>query len=129
MILALRTDSSECYIGLYDGEQKIVAETWQADRHLARELLAHIANLLTQAHRSWNDISGVIVYTGPGSFTGLRIGLTVANTIASRPRCAIVGTDGEAWLRKGAERLAIGDNDRMVLPYYGAEPRITDAVK
>jgi tRNA threonylcarbamoyladenosine biosynthesis protein TsaB len=65
------------------------------------------------------------VFQGPGSFTGLRIGITVANAIAYAQSVPIVGTRGEHWMADGIKRLQSGQNDTRVMPYYGADPNIT----
>lgn len=44
-------------------------------------LLTSIDKLLSQNKKNINDISEIIVATGPGSFTGLRVGVAVANTL------------------------------------------------
>lgn len=130
MILALKTDSSEVYLALYDDTGALKAEeTWDAGRELAKYLLGHIDALLKQAGSDWKSVSGIAVFKGPGSFTGLRIGITVANTLAYANGVAIVGTSGENWLSEGLSRLNAGQNDRIVLPEYGAEAHITTPKK
>ena len=59
------------------------------------------------------------------SFTGLRIGLAVLNTIAHEQRIPIVGVTGDAWREECLDRLQNGRNDEIVLPEYGAEARVT----
>jgi len=62
---------------------------------------------------------------GPGSFTGLRIGITVFNTIADTNNVPIVGETGDSWQDKAIMRLENGENDHVVLPEYGSEANIT----
>ena len=125
MFLTLRTDNPEAEIGLYDGEKQLSYHKWLADRKLAKELLGVIRDELKKQNADWKDISGVIAYQGPGSFTGLRIGLTVANTIAYGQDIPIVAAQGDDWIATGLKRLAAKETDRMVLPHYGAEANIT----
>lgn len=126
MILAVRTDSPDAFVGLYgtDGEL-IEQDTWRADRTLARDLLAHIDTLLRRTSASWKDVDGIVAYRGPGSFTGLRIGLTVANTVAYARSCPIVGEQEDDWINHGLARLRSNENDGSVMPLYDAPPRIT----
>lgn len=98
---------------------------WEADRNLARDMLAYLRDTLIRHDFHISDITGIGVFRGPGSFTGLRIGLTVLNTIASEQHCAIVGEIGDSWQDKALHRLKIGDDDRIVLPEYGAQAHIT----
>lgn len=125
MILALKTDSmvAELYLLKDDGEEAS-KDVWEAGRSLAKDLLAHIDALVTTAG-SWQEISGIIVFRGPGSFTGLRIGITTANTIAYANTISIIGETKDDWRSNGVRRLLGGENDQMVLPEYGADPHIT----
>lgn len=129
MILCLRTDQPEVELSVYDDGQRVAYDNWLAERTLARDLLARCIELTAQAGTTLTALTGLVVWEGPGSFTGLRIGCTVANTIAASGDLPIVGTSGEAWISEGLARLARGDNDRMVIPVYGAPPRISQAKK
>lgn len=127
LILTLRTDKPESEIGLYDGDKKITYETWTAHRQLAETLHTKIRELLSGQGKDWSDIEGLVVYRGPGSFTGLRIGISVANALADSYVAPIVGTTGQDWLGDGLERLTRGDNDQRVMPEYGGEIFTTSA--
>lgn len=99
--------------------------SWEADRTLAKNILAYIEEVLTKESEIITNVSGIGVFRGPGSFTGLRIGLTVMNTVATSESIPIVGETGDTWIAGVLSRLARGDNDRIVLPEYGSEARIT----
>ena len=129
MILVLRTDKPEAEIGLYDGTIQKNYKTWTAHRKLAETLHTEIRDILVGQKLDWKDISGIAVYQGPGSFTGLRIGLTVANTLASSLNIPIVGIEGEDWLQKALEKLAAGQDDSLVIPVYGQPVHITPPKK
>ena len=102
-----------------------VAQEWQADRTLARDMLAYMRDRLAEHDATLDDIEGIGVFRGPGSFTGLRIGMTVLNTLAQANRVAIVGELGNVWEEKCLERLLRGDNDHIVLPEYGGDAHVT----
>ncbi len=125
MILTLRTDSPDAEVGLYDGQKKMSYFTWHADRQLAKDLLKIIHEQLQAQNADWAAITGVVVFEGPGSFTGLRIGITVANAIAYGQSVPVIAAKGEGWLGDGLARLAAGENDKIVLPAYGSEAHIT----
>lgn len=126
MLLGLKTDNPLAEIVVCSDAGEVIEKVdWQADRTLARHLLRQLADLLKRHGSTLNNLTGLIVFKGPGSFTGLRIGLSVMNTLAYSEGVAIVGTDGDNWLKNGLERLARGENDQVVLPEYGAEARIT----
>ena len=129
MILALRTDNprAELYI-INDG--RIIAEyAWEAHRQLADTIHYKIEELLHSQNLSWYSIKGVIVFKGPGSFTGLRIGISVANTLAYANTIPIVGTIGDDWLQDGIIALSENRNHKIVLPEYGGKINITTPKK
>ena len=125
IILALRTDKPEAELALYDGEQVLTCISWQAHRQLAETLHSCIKTLLESHDFAWSNIEGIVAYQGPGSFTGLRIGLSVANTLAYGLEVPIVGTTGDEWAEKGVSQLLSGQNQKQVLPKYSGEPHIT----
>ena len=92
---------------------------------LAKNILTYIDEVLADAEITYGDIDGLGVFRGPGSFTGLRIGLTVANTIATSQSLPIVGEMGDDWGQRSIDRLQRGENDTIVLPEYGSDARIT----
>lgn len=120
MIIGLDTSTPVCRLSvLSDGTW--TTKEWEAGRELAAGLLSYMETTIG----SFGDITGIIAYQGPGSFTGLRIGLTVCNTIADAQEIPIVGVTGDEWREEGARRLENGENDRLVMPVYGGEPNIT----
>ena len=129
MYLAIRTDSPAAELYLYNGEERVAHELWQADRRLALKLLGRIEAFLADAGKTFTELDGLVVYKGPGSFTGLRIGITVMNTIAYAEDIPIVGSNGSDWLDDGVSYLQNEENHQIVLPEYGAEARITKPKK
>ena len=125
LILTIRTDKPEAEIGLFEDNVKLAYEKWQAHRQLAETIYQKIEALLKSQKKDWQHIEGIVCFQGPGSFTGLRIGLTVANTLSYGLQIPIVATQKEDWIEKGIKRLKDGDNDQQALPEYGAPVHIT----
>jgi tRNA threonylcarbamoyladenosine biosynthesis protein TsaB len=123
--LTIRTDKPEAELGLFDGEKQLAYLTWQAHRELAETIHQKIKEILDEHEKSLSGIEGVVVFKGPGSFTGLRIGISVANALADGLDAPITGEEGEQWATQGIKRLLDRQNDRVVLPEYGAAPHIT----
>lgn len=126
IILTIRTDNPQAEIGLYNDSDRLAHETWQAHRELANTLHVKIERLLASQKKTWQDIEGIVAYQGPGSFTGLRIGLTVANTLSYALKVPAVGQMGDSWAENGIARLMNGESDQLVMPEYGAPVHITE---
>lgn len=129
MILAIRTDQPQATLVLVEDGRQLESYSWQADRQLADTLLDQIEKLLARHQAGWAKLTGILVYQGPGSFTGLRIGATVANTVAYACEIPIVGSTSEDWLNKGLDALQTAKPGRQVLPQYGSEPNISQPKK
>lgn len=128
-ILTIRTDNPQAEIGLYENDKQVVYETWQAHRQLAETIHLQIAKLLQSIDLELQDIKGIVVFQGPGSFTGLRIGLSVANALAYGLGIPIVATTGATWAQSGIKRLQSGESDKVAKPEYGAPVHITTQKK
>lgn len=129
IILTIRTDKPEAEVGLYDTEKRLAYDTWQAHRRLAETLHSRIESLLKGQHIEWSSIGGIVGFQGPGSFTGLRIGLTVGNALAYSYSLPIVATQGSDWIDGGIVRLLKGESDAQAQPFYGAEAHVTPQKK
>lgn len=122
MIIAIKTDTdpTELYL-LDDSGEKQAEKIWSTKRTLARDLPGKIEKITA----NFKDLSGIIAYRGPGSFTGLRIGITTANALAYARQIPIVGVMGQDWLGDGVKMLKESHNDKIVMPEYGAPVNIT----
>ncbi len=124
MILLLDTSTPLCKLSLVTSEWHVDTQ-WEAGRELAKGLLGYLQDQLEAQGKTFTDVTGLVAYQGPGSFTGLRIGITVLNTLAYANSLPIVGETGEDWQRKGIARLQNNESDEIVLPEYGGEANIT----
>lgn len=124
MILLLDTSDGLCKTTLVIDD---VAHdfAWQADRTLARDIFAYLRDRLGEFHKNFEDLEGIGVFRGPGSFTGLRISMTVMNTLADSLGLPIVGETGDDWKSTALGRLANNENDHLILPLYGRDANIT----
>lgn len=129
LILTVRTDKPEAELGLFKDGNKLAYSTWYAHRQLAETIHLKIKELLESQNRGLNDVQAIAVFKGPGSFTGLRIGLSVANTLADSLSLPIISETGRSWIDTACARLEKGENETIALPEYGAEPHITKPKK
>jgi len=85
-VLGIDTAESETAIGLND---EVVS--WLSVRNQSKKLLPQIAKLIRSQKLTPQKIKGVVVNIGPGSFTGLRVGLTVANGFGYGLKIPVIG--------------------------------------
>jgi tRNA threonylcarbamoyladenosine biosynthesis protein TsaB len=123
--LTVRTDKPEAEVGLYKDDEQLAYVSWQAHRELAETLHGKIRDLLASVDLEIKDLQGIACFKGPGSFTGLRIGLTVANALSYSLDIPIVGSTGENWITDGIEQLQSGGNEKVAMPEYGEDVHIT----
>jgi len=129
IVLTIRTDKPEAEIGLFEDGKQLVYETWEAHRQLSSTIHTKIRELLDSQDKDWQDIGGIVFYLGPGSFTGLRIGVTVANTVATTLGIPIEGLNTEDWIKDGIAAIKKDMNLKLVTPFYGCDPHITTPKK
>ena len=123
--ILLSIDTSTRLVGLavYDGVQVLGEMSWVSHDHHTVELAPAIAGLLARCGVNAVDLGALGVALGPGSFTGLRIGLALAKGMALAQNLPIVGLPSldvlaasqpveapllAAVLRAGRGRLAVG---------------------
>jgi len=124
IVLTIRTDKPESEIGIFKSGKQIAYEEWAAHRQLAETIHKKIEELLESQSLELRDLNGVICFSGPGSFTGLRIGASVANAIAYSLEIPVIGVNGDGWLADGL-RLVEEPSSKYVVPDYGAPVFIT----
>lgn len=120
MILLWNSAAMTVEAQLVTSDQPPIVLEWQADRNLARDMLGYLRDQLAMHGKTLQELEGIGVFLGPGSYTGLRIGMTVLNTLAVDQQIPIVGATGDDWQSVTLSRLRAGENDQLVLPEYGA---------
>lgn len=123
--LTIKTDNPKAEIGLFAGDKKLAYKVWQADRQLAETLHPKLDELLKANKLNWQELEDIIVFEGPGSFTGLRIGITVANALAYSLNLPIATSSGEDWIKIGQTKLANYKTGKIALPNYGVSAHTT----
>lgn len=125
IILSIRTDRPEAEVGIHKDGQQLAYKIWQADRRLTKTLHQEIQTILNKSSYRWEDIGGVVVFQGPGSFTGLRIGMSVANALAYANHISVLSSGGKNWIENGIKKLNAGAKNNVALPKYGRPANIT----
>jgi tRNA threonylcarbamoyladenosine biosynthesis protein TsaB len=108
VIIALDSASPDQSVALADFTGAPLADAaWSTSRGQGSELLPRILGLLDDRGATLADVQGVAVGLGPGSFTGLRVGLALAKGLAWGLAVPIVGIPSlEAWLDSAPEATA-----------------------
>ena len=82
MILYIDTSTSFLYSALYDGSSILDSISLNLGKELSSQSLSLLNDMLKKNNLELKDINKIIVVNGPGSFTGVRVGLTISKVIA-----------------------------------------------
>lgn len=110
MRLYLDTSTPVCVLKLDD---KVYEK--ELGHEMAEKLLEFIQEKLQENNKTWNDISELEFMSGPGSFTGLRIGASVINILADQLNIPVFDHHG--------------NKHKLILPDYGRPANITTQKK
>jgi tRNA threonylcarbamoyladenosine biosynthesis protein TsaB len=92
-VLAIETSCRAASVALLDGDTLVAAEALSDQVGTAASLAPAIAALLERCSWRAAGVELIGVARGPGSFTGLRVGVTTAKTLAYALRCQVLGVD------------------------------------
>ena len=117
-LLVLDTATRTPVVALASRDGTILGERrWESRHRHGERLLEELDTLLGETGIGKRDLGGVIVGTGPGSFTGLRIGLATAKVIAYSLSVPIVGVSTTRALALAAATPSVaGDSIAVTLP-------------
>jgi tRNA threonylcarbamoyl adenosine modification protein YeaZ len=102
-------------LGTADGTL-VAARSWMAGYRHGEELLAQIETLLRDSGLAREGIGGLVVGTGPGAFTGLRVGLATVKGLAYALHLPVVGVPTSAALLRAGATAAGGPALVLVQP-------------
>lgn len=100
-ILALDTATLVSSVALATTDTLLAEITLQTKKTHSELLMPHIAKLMDMAEVAKSDLKAVAVSIGPGSFTGLRIGLSTAKTLAYAMNIPLIGVPTLAAMAYG----------------------------
>ena len=124
--IAIETSGDQASTALAGPGGEILEEVITGVRRHARELVPAMDRVLGRAGRRVDHLKGIVVSDGPGSFTGLRIGATVAKALAHVQACPLRSVSALAVIARGAWR------ESAVMASAGCDLRIlavTDALR
>jgi tRNA threonylcarbamoyladenosine biosynthesis protein TsaB len=106
MILAMDTSGDVCSVAIVDGAKLIAEINFQHNRRLTERLPGIIAFLLSDAGLTLEQIDVFAVGLGPGSFTGVRVGVTMMKTWAEVYQKRLIGVSSLDALSRAASGTA-----------------------
>jgi len=133
VIVAIDAASTELGLALAERDGTPLAEVgWTSAQRQSAELLPRLLEAVEGSGRQLRELAGVGVGTGPGSFTGLRVAMSLAKGLAFALDRAIVGVPSlAAWLEADPETEAAvaraGAREAYVLVRGSDTPLLTDA--
>lgn len=128
MILVLQTADNTTHCWLYASQyaaQPQASLEWESGRQLSEELLGRLQQFLEEHRKQWPDLTGIVIFSGPGSFTSLRIGHATVNALADGLGIPVIGCEGRHWISEGLAQLKTAPPGVPAMPHYGSEPNIT----
>lgn len=145
--LAINTASSPTAIALLTSKKVLAEKSWFSWAQESEKLLPEVLNLLKKAKLNFADLKQIFAITGPGSFSGVRIGITVANTLAYALKISVFGLNLEELKTRSAssqsllkKKLSFGETvlklnfkkllpQEFLKPYYRGKPQVTHPKK
>lgn len=130
--LVVDTSEKTARFGLFKGEKLADMLEWEAHRELSKTFYIKLDQLLERNKLTYQGLGSIIVVKGPGSFTGLRIGIVITNAFSYALGITTAGVkqnekmELEEIYEKGKKDLRKG---QIIEPFYGREPNITKRKK
>lgn len=132
-ILAIDTATEACSAALWN-EGNICAHFELCPREHTQRILPIVQDILTQGGISLNDLDALAFGRGPGSFTGVRIGIGIAQGLALGAELPMIGVSTlatmaqGAWRKQGATRVLAAIDARMGEVYWAEYQRDAQGV-
>lgn len=113
--LLIDTSNQPLSVALMQDEKVIAESTTNIKKNHSVQLMPEIKKLFEQSQIDKHEITDIVVAEGPGSYTGLRIGVTVAKTLAFALQTRLYGVSSLK-----AFAATIKDDHRLLVPIFDA---------
>ncbi len=129
MYLYINTADSKTCIGLLDDTCKMCSfYAWEGGQNQSETLLKEVDKLFVNSQISKKDVIGIIAFRGPGSYTGVRVGVATANALALAWNVPIWGANkNDISNTSYFQKLVKSKAAKMICPDYQKPPHITSA--
>ncbi|NQT30938.1 MAG: tRNA (adenosine(37)-N6)-threonylcarbamoyltransferase complex dimerization subunit type 1 TsaB [Deltaproteobacteria bacterium] len=115
MLLAIDTSTDSASLALVQDGKTLAEATWRCGQNHSVELLPRLTQLLQEAKIELQSVSCILVAKGPGSFNGLRVGLSTAKGLAFSLDIPIIGVSSLEL-----EACQHAENDLPICPIFNA---------
>ena len=105
MYIAIDTSTDNAGLAIINNGQLITELNWHCHRNHSVELMPRLEQLIKQAEMEIQAVSGIVVARGPGSYNGLRVGVSTAKGLAFGLNVPVVGVstlEATAWQHAAA---------------------------
>lgn len=120
LILSLETSTTVCSVALHDNGKLIASAEMHKEQSHASKLAVLIDQVVNLADVSMNALQGVAVSEGPGSYTGLRIGVSTAKGLCFALGIPLISVGTLTLLAKQMQVKPILDNNPWLCPMIDA---------
>jgi len=123
MILLIDTAGSKTSVGLFWPEKITKVYNRRTDQK-SENLLVEIQRIFRQNKLKLKDIKAIVINQGPGSFTSLRVGISIANALGYALKIPVIGIKKESDIikiaQKGYQKFCQNPKiKKQILPFYG----------
>jgi len=120
MILSLETSTTNCSVALHNLHGELIDAREQKGQNIhASRLFIFIESILVENHFSYHDLKAVAVSKGPGSYTGLRIGVSAAKGLCYSLDLPLISVNTLALMAKAAVEK-VNDKNGNYIPMIDA---------
>jgi len=119
-ILACDTSNSTCCAGVYEDGKELSYELSLEMKTHSETFMPLVERVLKNANTNCNDLDATAVTVGPGSFTGIRIGISSVLGIALGANLKCIPVSSTEALARSVENVAASPEDTILLPCFDA---------
>ncbi|UXR77824.1 MULTISPECIES: tRNA (adenosine(37)-N6)-threonylcarbamoyltransferase complex dimerization subunit type 1 TsaB [unclassified Staphylococcus] len=113
--LLIDSSNQPLAVALMKGDEVLVSYTSAVKQNHSVQLMPQVASLIETANITPQDLTNIVVAQGPGSYTGLRIGVTVAKTLAYTLNANLYGVSSLKALA-----ATVQHTNRFIIPIMNA---------
>lgn len=114
LTLAIEASNKSLSIALFKGDDVLIQDGMENTLQHSIHLATTVDRVMKQSPYTYQQLDRIVVSNGPGSYTGLRIGVTFAKTLAQTVGCSLIGVSSLKVLALSAKEEA------LVIPFYDA---------